>query len=289
MTRIAIPKTYKLFINGEFPRSERNRVLIQADAQGNFMANYAWATRKDLRNAISAARSAYGGWAKRSAFNRSQILYRLAEILEDRRAVFAQKLVQTTGVSVKSAEQEVQISIDRVFYFAGWADKYGSVLSSVNPVAQSFFNFTNPEATGVAVAFPSQQSSLLGLIDTLLPVLTSGCTAVLVVENPAPVLAIDLAEAIAVSDVPAGVVNILTGQRKELLAVAAGHRDVNALTVYSNDGEEQKTVQTLGAENVKRVQCLPDPTVSDWLNSTPSLYQVVPYLEFKTAWHPIGT
>ena len=207
--RLDVPKTYKLFIDGKFPRSERGRVLAQTDGNGDFVANYAWSTRKDFRNAVIAARKAQSGWAGRTAFNRSLILYRIAETLEDRRSVLEEKLVSHAGVKAKDAQAEVSKSIDRIFYYAGWADKFGQVTSSVNPVAAPFFNFTTPEPTGVVVAFAPEESALLGLVSTILPVIVSGNTVITVVENVAPTVAIDFAEIVAVSDVPAGVINVL--------------------------------------------------------------------------------
>ena len=288
MDRITVPKTYKLYINGAFPRSERGRVLAQNDAKGERMANYCWATRKDFRNAMTAARAAQAGWAKRSAFNRSQILYRIAETLEDRHAVFTQKLVDLLGVKPDMAIKLVNKTVDLIFYYAGWADKYGPVLSSVNPVAQPFFNFTTPEPTGVVAVFASHNSPLLGLAAGILPTILSGNTCVALVENVAPTLAIDFAEVLAVSDVPRGVVNILTGKRDELLGYVAGHMDLNALVMVGGSAEERRGVGVDSAENIKRTKFYPDPALSEWLKIEPSLYTILPTIEFKTAWHPIG-
>ncbi len=286
MTRIEIPKTYKLYINGQFPRSERGRVLAQHDAEGNFMANYAWATRKDFRNAMGAARSAHSGWAGRTAFNRSQILYRIAETLADRRAVFVEKL-STAGVdnSIKAVDK----AVDNIFYYAGWADKYAQVLSSVNPVSQPFFNFTTPESTGIVTVFASKTDPLLGLVHGLLPVILSGNTCVLVVDNFAPTIAIDFAEVIGVSDVPSGVVNILTGKRDELIGYVAGHMDLNAICYFGDDKNEIIEIETISAENLKRTHITPDLSPSEWLDHVPTLYHIQPFIELKTAWHPIGT
>lgn len=288
MSRIEIPKTYKLFINGAFPRSERGRVLAQTNKQGQWMANYAWATRKDFRNAMVAARAAQAGWAKRTAFNRSLILYRIAEVLEDRREQFERKLVEHAGYKQKLASREVSVALDRIFYYAGWADKYGQVLSSVNPVGAPFFNFTTPEPTGVVTTFTSQNAPLLGLIEAMCPVILSGNTVILIVENAAPTLAIDLAEVIATSDVPAGVVNILTGKRDELIGYVAGHKDLNAIVYFGEDKVEIGKLETESAENVKRTKILLDPKIEQWLDTPFSLYSILPTLEFKTAWHPIG-
>lgn len=286
MTRIEIPKTYKLYINGQFPRSERGRVLAQNDVEGNFMANYAWATRKDFRNAMVAARAAHAGWSGRTAFNRSQILYRIAETLADRRAVFVDKL---SAVGVDNVGKTVDKAVDDIFYYAGWADKYAQLLSSVNPVAQPFFNFSVPESTGIVTTFVSKNAPLLGLVYGLLPIILSGNTCVLVVDNFAPTLAIDFAEVIEVSDVPSGVVNILTGRRDELISYVAGHMDLNAICYVGDDMDEIVEIETISAENLKRTHITPDLSHQEWLAHVPTLYQIQPFIELKTAWHPIGT
>lgn len=286
--RIGIAKTYKLYLNGAFPRSERGRVLPHMDQAGNWIANYAWATRKDLREAVGAARRAQSSWARRSAMNRSLILYRLGEMLEDRRALLEAKLQSHAGHAAELARRELDAAIDHCFYYAGWADKFAQVLGSVNPVAESFFNFTTPEPTGVVVVLTGRRAPLLGLVDGLLPAAVSGNACVAIVENIAPTLAIDFAEAVAVSDWPAGVLNILTGRRAELLTTAAGHMDVNALVAFGDDREERRILEQEAAENVKRVAYLPDPPLEEQLTAEPSLYALLPTLEFKTAWHPIG-
>ncbi len=288
MTRITVPKTYKLYINGAFPRSERGRVLPQHDAKGEWMANYCWSTRKDFRNAMVAARAAQAGWNKRSAFNRSQIIYRIAETLDDRHAIFAQKLVDLLGIKPDVAATAVSKTVDLIFYYAGWADKYGQVLSSVNPVSQPFFNFTTPEPTGVVTTLTSKNSPLLGLAAAIMPIILSGNTCIAVVENAAPTLAIDFAEVLAVSDVPGGVINILTGKRDELLGFVAGHMDLNAVVVYGGTKEERVEIGVSSAENVKRTKFYDDPPLSEWLKTEPSLYTILPTVEFKTAWHPVG-
>ena len=288
MNRVEIPKTYKLYIDGKFPRSERGRVLAQANAGGDWMANYAWATRKDFRNAMVAARKAQAGWAGRSAFNRSLILYRIAETLADRRGSFEQKMVDVVGIAVDKAAKAVDKAVDDLFFYAGWADKYAQATSSVNPVAQPFFNFTTPEPTGVVAAFASRNAPLVGLVNAFAPVILSGNTCVLVVENVAPILAIDLAEVTAVSDVPAGVINMLTGRRDELIAHVAGHMDLNAISYFGEDQEERREIGVASAENIKRLHFHPDPTLDDWLQHTPTLYHITPFVEMKTAWHPVG-
>lgn len=288
--RISVAKTYKLFIGGGFPRSERGRYLQLKDKEGKLVANYAWATRKDFRNALVVARKAQAGWAKRSAFNRSQIMYRMAEMLESRREVFERCLTQHAGFSAKDASEEVDATIDRIFWYAGWADKYAQVLGSVNPVASSFFNFTFPEPTGVVTVFSSMHSPLLGLVSAFAPVIVSGNSCILIVENDAPTIAIELAEVLATSDLPGGVVNILTGKRDELISHIAGHMDLNAIACYGGPEEQIADIQKLSAENVKRVSIFDDPPAKDWKSEDmQSLYALTPYIEWKTAWHPVGT
>lgn len=289
MGRIKIRKTYKLYINGAFVRSERGRYLKQTDADGEFAINYSWASRKDFRNSVVAARSAFAGWSKRSAFNRSQILYRAAEMLEDRRQVFVDHLIEFGRFSDADAGAEVSAAVDRIMYYAGWADKYGQVLSSVNPIAAPYFNFSVPEPTGVVTLLASKTSPLVGLVSGIMPIILSGNTCVAIVENSAPTLAIDLAEVLETSDFPAGVVNLLTGQREELISHIAEHMDVNAIASFGGTDEENTDVRRMAAENVKRVTILDDPSASDWRDArNQSLYRITPFVEIKTAWHPIG-
>jgi len=289
MDRVKIRKTYKLYINGAFVRSERGRYLKQMDANGDFVANYSWASRKDFRESIVAARAAFPGWSRRSAFNRSQILYRGAEMLEDRRQVFVDHLVQFARFPEDDAQAEVDSSIDRIMYYAGWADKYGQILSSVNPIAAPFFNFSVPEPTGVVTLLASTNSPLVGLVSGIMPIILSGNTCVAVVENEAPTVAIDLAEVLATSDFPDGVVNILTGKRDELISFIAQHMDVNAISLFGDNKHEIASVQEMAADNVKRVSISDDPSAKEWRDdSQQSLYRVTPFVEIKTAWHPIG-
>ncbi len=257
-------------------------MLKQVDKNDNFLANYSWATRKDYRNAVGAARKAQTAWAKRTALNRSLILYRIAEMLEDRREVFESRLLQVQKMTKARAAAQVDEAIDCAFYYAGWADKFGSVLSSVNPVAAPFFNFTVPEPVGVVTVLAPKKDSLLGLMQSFLPAICSGNTVVMIVENDAPTLAIDLAEVIATSDVPKGVINILTGRRDELLKFVAGHMDVNSILAFDASQEEKVILSQGGADSVKRV------FFSD-LKKGGSLREVERFLEMKTAWHPVGT
>ena len=264
MTRLQVRKTYKLYIGGAFPRSESGRTLV---VEG---ANIARGSRKDLRDAVRIARAAGAGWSGATAYNRGQVLYRLAEMMEDRRAALA---AACAGVT------EVDRAIDRVVWYAGWADKLAQVVGSANSVAGPYFNFTVPEPTGVVGIIAPPSPALLGLITRLMPVLVGGNTAVVVASDEHPLAAIELAECIATADVPAGVVNILTGQRKELAPVLAAHMDVAGLDLAGADGDTAE-LEKLGAENVKRiVRGRPD---------VQSPYEITPFLELKTVWHPIG-
>lgn len=287
--RLAVPKTCKMFVRGAFVRSESGRVLAAEDERGRFVANYPHASRKDLRDAVTAARGAFAGWAGRTAFNRSQILYRLAEMLEDRGDGFATALERLGDRRQVDARAEVAAAVDRVFWYAGWADKFAQVLGGVNPVAAPFLNFTLPEPTGVVVVFAPTRSPVLGLVSALAPVIVSGNTAVVVVDGEAPTVALDLGEVLAVSDVPPGVVNLLSGPRGELLATAAGHMDVNAIAWYGEVPGEVRALETGAAENLKRVASHDDPEPAAWLDaSRQSPYLIEPFVEWKTEWHSMG-
>lgn len=291
--RLPVPKTYKLWVNGAFIRSESGRYEPITDGKGRLVANLARASRKDFRDAVVAARKAQGGWAARSAFNRSQILYRVAEMIEHRRPTFERSLIDEAGRTEATAAADVSTAIDRMFWYAGWCDKFAQVLGGVNPVASSFFNFTIPEAVGVVTIFAPTRSPLLGLVSAVAPVILSGNTAVVVVEGEAPQLAIDLAEALATSDLPAGVVNILTGPRDELVPHAASHMDVNAIAFHcaksDEDGPLLASLQQEAAHNVKRVRVDEDRTADAWRRpDAQSLYSIQDFIEWKTAWHPIG-
>jgi acyl-CoA reductase-like NAD-dependent aldehyde dehydrogenase len=264
MTRLPVKKTYKLFIGGAFPRSESGRTY---EAQGQ---NVARASRKDVRDAVRAARTALPKWAGMTAYNRGQVLYRVAEMLEARAADLA---------ALCSGKKEVERAIDRVVWYAGWSDKLAQVLGSSNPVAGPYFNFTVPEPTGVVGVIAPEEPALLGPVSRLAPVLVGGNAAVLVSSEAQPLAAVELAEVLATSDVPGGVVNILTGQRAELAPVLAAHMDVNALDVSGADGEVAE-LERLAAENVKRVVHGEPETQSPW--------EIASFLELKTVWHPVG-
>jgi acyl-CoA reductase-like NAD-dependent aldehyde dehydrogenase len=264
MTRLPVKKTYKLFVGGEFPRSESGRAY---EAQGQ---NVARASRKDVRDAVRAARTAFPKWSGMTAYNRGQVLYRIAEMMEARAAEFAE---------LSSGREEVEEAIDRWVWYAGWADKYAQVIGSSNPVAASYFNFTVPEPTGVVGVLAPAAPPLGGIVARLAPVIVGGNTAVVLASEPEPLASIELAEAIATADVPGGVVNILTGRRAELAPWLAGHMDVNALDIGSADGDAPE-LERLAAENVKRV-------VRGRVDRQ-SPYEIANFLELKTVWHPIG-
>jgi acyl-CoA reductase-like NAD-dependent aldehyde dehydrogenase len=264
VSRLPVRKTYKLFVGGAFPRSESGRTYL---AEGQ---NVARASRKDVRDAVVAARKAQGGWASATAYNRGQVLYRLAEMMEARARDLA---------AVCSGDEEVEAAIDRVVWYAGWADKLAQVLGSSNPVAGPYFNFTVPEPTGVVAVLAPDEPALGGLVSRVVPALVGGNAVVAVASEPHPLAALELAEAIATSDVPGGVVNILTGSRAELAPVLAGHMDVNALDVTGADGQRAE-LERLAASNVKRVVRGRADEQSPW--------DIAAFLELKTIWHPIG-
>lgn len=283
-SRLPVQKTYKLYIGGAFPRTESGRFYKVKNGRATCIANMCRASRKDFRNAVVAARKAFPGWAKRSAYNRAQILYRVAEILETRRDQFITEL-KAQGLPIAEARTEVDQSIDRLVYYAGWADKYQQLFSTVNPVSSSHFNFSILEPTGVVgIVAPSDQS-LLGLVSTIAPVVAGGNSCVVLAPEARPLCSITFAEVLATSDCPGGVVNILTGFRNELLEQFATHMDVNAVVYCGTCKAELKTIQEGAALNVKRVVHRPD----DWsLAKNQGPYHILDTLETKTTWHPIG-
>lgn len=284
--RISVAKTYKLFIGGKFPRSESGRVYPVHDSKGRFLANAAHASRKDVRDAVSAARKAFPGWSGATAYNRGQVLYRVAEMLEGRREQFAAEVAAAEGVPGRTAESIVDAAVDRWVWYAGWTDKIASVLGAANPVAGPYFSFTVPEPTGVAAVLAPQRSSLLGLVSVLAPVLASGCTAVVVSSRERPLPAITLSEVLATSDLPGGVANILTGREAELGPWLASHGDVNALDPTGADVETRTGLAREAAGTVKRVLSVPDEE-PDW-TARPDIARLRRYLEAKTVWHPMG-
>jgi len=287
--RIAVLKTYKLYIGGAFPRTESGRTLPVTDSNGGFVAHICHASRKDFRMATVAARKAQPGWAGRTAFNRAQILYRMAEMLETRRRDFEYALRAITGYSEADAVAEVDASIDRLVWYAGWSDKFTQLFGASNPVASPHFNITTPEPTGVVAVFAPNNAPLLGLITSLAPVIVSGNTAVIIVENDAPTLAIDFAEVLNNSDLPGGVINVLTGLRDEVLEPVASHKDLDAIVCYGPTPEQKKTIATLAADSVTRTFFYADPKATELRDAAhQSPYRIVDCVEFKTAWHPIG-
>ncbi len=284
--RLAVQKTYKLYVNGAFPRSESARTDPLLNEAGSLIANVCRGSRKDFREATAAARKAQAGWAQRSAYNRSQILYRVAEMLEGRRAQFEHELV-LQGTEPTAAKREVNTAIDRLVYYAGWADKIQQVFGSINPVESSHFNFSMLEPTGVATAVCPQRPGLLGLVGVIAPIIVSGNTVVALASEQQPLTAITFGEVLNSSDVPAGVVNLLTGRREELVDHFASHMDVNALVTCDLDTETLQRLESLAAENVKRTVRRDPP---DWHESEcESPYWILDTQEVKTTWHPVGT
>jgi len=288
MSRIDVRKTYKLYIGGAFPRSESGHSYVVNDSKGKFVANAALASRKDARDAVGAARKAYAGWSGRTAYNRAQIVYRVAEMMEDRRPQFVEALRQSEGLTAARAGKELDEAIDRLVWYAGWADKITQVVGNANPVAGPFFNLSTPESTGVVAVLAPQDSSLLGLISVIAPVIVTGNTVVVVSSYERPLPAVTFAEALATSDVPAGVVNILTGSAATVGPWLAAHMDVNAidLTGIAGDTDLATSLEEAAAENLKRVRRAP-AAEPDW-SEAPALDAMTTFLETKTVWHPIG-
>jgi acyl-CoA reductase-like NAD-dependent aldehyde dehydrogenase len=289
--RIGVRKTYKLYIGGAFPRTESGRAYEVFGARGELLANACRGTRKDIRDAVRAARKAQAGWAAKTAYNRSQILYRIAELMEGRRDQFVAEVMAAEGVGRARATRLVDASIDRWVWYAGWADKYPQLIGTVNPVAGSYFNFSVPEPTGVVGIIAPEASSLLGLVSRLAPVVVSGNAAVVIASESRPLPAVTLTEVLATSDVPGGVVNLITGLRRELASHLAGHMDVNALDAFGASADDRVTLEDLAVENVKRFVRPPAAGLDryDWLaDAAQSPYLIGEFVEIKTVWHPIG-
>jgi len=284
--RLDVKKTYKLFIGGKFPRSESGRYLPAHSASGGHLDNFAQASRKDFRDAVVAARAASGGWGKASAYNRGQILYRAAEMLQNRAGELVNEIGRSTDVSAAKAKREVTLAIDRLVHFAGWTDKYSQLFSSVNPVASAHFNFTTPEPTGVVVVLAPAEPALLALVSLVAPVILSGNTAIVIASEKFPLPAATFAEILATSDLPGGVVNILTGKRAELVPHIATHLDVNAIVDGAGDAEISAQLQAGVATNLKRYS---NHSAADWFSAkVEDPYWILDTIEFKTSWHPIG-
>ncbi len=282
--RLEILKTYKIYIGGKFPRTESGRYYIAENGDKEKLANVCLSSRKDFREAVVAARSAFGDWGSRAAFNRGQILYRIAEMLEGRKAQFIDELIKQ-DTTKEEAENEVLLSIDRLIYYAGWCDKFQQLYSSVNPVASSHFNFSTPEPTGVVSIIAPQASSLLGLVSVIAPVIAGGNTCIVLASFNKPLCAVTFAEVLNSSDVPGGVVNILTGKVAELASYFADHMDVNALVFCENDADTRKMMQEKASLNIKRVVLY---NKINWLTENgQSPYFIMDTQEIKTTWHPI--
>ncbi|MCH2223995.1 MAG: aldehyde dehydrogenase family protein [Crocinitomicaceae bacterium] len=283
MERVEVLKTYKIYIGGKFPRTESGRYYTPQGADGKSLGNICLSSRKDIRNSVVAARKAFGGWSGRPAFNRGQILYRIAEILEGRRPQFISELI-IQGQSAVNAEKEVDLSIDRLIYYAGWCDKYQQILGAVNPVASSHFNFTVPESMGVIGVLAPVETSLIGLVSLVAPIIAGGNTCIVLASESLPLCAVTFAEVLNASDVPGGVVNILTGNQEEMTKPLVTHMDVNAV-VYGGDDEKVLTfLNESSVVNLKRIRQF----TKNWMNAgSQSLKMISDCLESKTTWHPI--
>ncbi|MDQ4041428.1 MAG: aldehyde dehydrogenase family protein [Actinomycetota bacterium] len=290
--RVRVRKTYKLYVGGAFPRSESGRSYVVRAADGTPIANAVRGSRKDLRDAVRAARGAFPGWDAKTAMNRGQVLYRVAELLEGRREQFEAEVAQAEGLGEAAAREQVDRAIDRWVWYAGWADKITQLLGTVNPVGASYFDFTIPEATGVVGLVAPEGSSLLGLVSRLAPALVTGNATVVLASETRPLPAVTLGEVLATSDVPAGVVNIITGLRRELVPVLAAHMDVNALDAWGVAPEQLEQVEIAAMENVKRLARAPRGRAErfDWLDDRAAQRPewIAAFLELKTVWHPIG-
>jgi acyl-CoA reductase-like NAD-dependent aldehyde dehydrogenase len=291
--RIDVRKTYKLYIGGAFPRSESGRSYVVSDANGDAIANAVRASRKDLREAVRAARKAFQPWADKTAMNRGQVLYRVAELMQGRRDQFVSEVVVAEGLREAKAREVVDRAIDRWVWYAGWADKIAQVLGSSNPVAAPYFNFTIPEPTGIIGIVAPETSSLLGLVSRVAPALVAGNAVVILTSETRPLAAITLSEVLATSDVPDGVINILTGLKKELIPVLAGHVDVDTIDVWGVPPDLRTETELLAADNIKRIARRPAGVTDakfDWLDDRAAERPewIAAYLEMKTVWHPIG-
>src|SRR5690625_5054972 len=286
--RLEVRKTYKLYIGGKFPRSESGHSYEVTDHKGRFLANAALASRKDARDAVAAARKAFPGWSGATPYNRGQVLYRVAEVMEGRRSQFVDEVAAGEGLSRARAEKAVDEAIDRWVWYAGWTDKLAQVLGSTNPVAGPYFDFSVPEPTGVVVVLAPQKSSLLGLVSVVAPALVGGNTVVVTSSADRPLPAITLSEVLSTSDVPGGVVNILTGTLDRTVPTLAAHMDVNAIDLAgaAGDLEHARQLEEAAAENLKRVVRPPDAE-PPW-TAEPGLERMKAFLETKTVWHPIG-
>ena len=279
MSRIDVMKTYKLYINGAFPRSESGRVYELKDAKGSFIANPCWASRKDLRDAVVAARTAFGGWSNATAYNRGQVLYRIAEVMQGRAAQFADEIVAQEGLTPKQALAQVEEAIDLMVWYAGWTDKISSLAGAANPVSGPFHNFTTPEPIGVVGAFIDAKPSLTSLVGSVAAIIASGNTAVVIASEKFPLTAITFAEVCATSDVPAGVINVLTGKTPELVGWMGSHMDVDAVDASGLNSKQLTELKIAGADNLKRIHSF---------KSAKSPERILAFVEYKTVWQTVG-
>ncbi|GAA3898186.1 aldehyde dehydrogenase family protein [Streptomyces gulbargensis] len=283
--RLSVFKTYKLYVGGKFPRSESGRVYEVTDSKGKWLANAPLSSRKDARDAVVAARKAFGGWAGATAYNRGQILYRVAEMLEGRKGQFVHEVAHAEGLSKNKAAEVVEATIDRWVWYAGWTDKIAQVVGGANPVAGPFFNLSTPEPTGVVAVIAPQESSFLGLVSVIAPVIATGNTAVVIASEKAPLPALSLGEVLATSDLPGGVVNVLSGKAAEMGPHLAAHQDVNAIDLTGADAALARELEIAAADNLKRVL---RPRAEDFA-ATPGTDRMTAFLETKTVWHPTGS
>ncbi len=288
MNRLDVRKTYKLYIGGNFVRSESGRSLAASSPDGAHLDNYPNASRKDFRDAVSAARPAFEGWAKKSAYLRGQILYRAAEMLQNRAEELTNEITRSTGAKNSKAHTEVSASIDRLVYYAGWTDKYSQIFGSVNPVASPHFNFSIPEPTGVVVALAPDEPALVSLVSLIAPIILTGNSVVLIASEKFPLPALTFGEILATSDLPGGVVNILTGKQGELIPHIAGHMDVNAIVDGAGISETASALQAGTATNLKRYSSHSLAPAGWFTSKAEDPYWILDTIEFKTAWHPIG-
>jgi acyl-CoA reductase-like NAD-dependent aldehyde dehydrogenase len=283
--RIEVLKTYKTYVGGKFPRSESDRTFKLKNSAGKTVANACRCTRKDVRDAILSARSAFDGWSNRSAYNRGQVLYRIAEMLEGRKDQFVEEL-ELLGMKKSEAEYEVELSVDRLIYFAGWTDKYPQVFGTVNPVASAHYNFSSPEPTGVVGIIANDHDPLLSIVSLIAPVIAGGNTCVLLASETNPLAAVSFGEVLQASDVPGGVVNILTGFKDEMVDTLSSHMDVNAIFNTLESKETRKLIDENASISIKRVEHYP---VKDWADEKhENPYLIINFQETKTTWHPVG-
>lgn len=288
MPRLIITKTPKCYVGGAFIRSESNRTYEISDSSGEFFANIPLCTRKDVRNAVEAAAKAGPGWAKRSGYNRGQILYRMAEMLEARSGELVDAHFPKDAAAKKQAAAEVSAAIDRIVHYAGWTDKYESLLGSVNPVSSPHFNFSVTEPMGIIAVAAPEEAPLLALLSMILPIIVSGNAVVALASESRPYPAILLGEMLATSDLPGGVINLLTGKNNDILPTFASHEHIRGISAVANPGE-RKLLQTGAAESVKRTKLIPAGTAYDWLSEkAQGLYHIRDFVELKTTWHPVG-